>query len=222
MSFKEMPKLGFGLMRLPEKDGAIDMEAVQKMVDAYMGSGFNYLDTAEKYDCFQWAMEKKEKGQIRHFGFSYHGSPELLEQVLDKHPEVEFVQIQMNYADWNNQVVQSGKLYEILHRRGIPMIIMEPVKGGTLANLQPELEAMLKEVRPDASAASWALRFVGSLDGVMTILSGMSTQEQMADNLNTFRNFEPLTKQEKQVIQAVVQKNAGYAHDPVYILPLLL
>lgn len=74
-------------------------------------------------------MEKKEKGQIRHFGFSYHGSPELLEQVLDKHPEVEFVQIQLNYADWNNQVVQSGKLYEILHRRGIPMIIMEPVKA---------------------------------------------------------------------------------------------
>lgn len=74
-------------------------------------------------------MEKKEKGQIRHFGFSCHGSPELLEQVLDKHPEVEFVQIQLNYADWNNQVVQSGKLYEILHRRGIPMIIMEPVKA---------------------------------------------------------------------------------------------
>ena len=167
--------------------------------------GNNY-DTYEKYDCFQWAMEKKEKGQIRHFGFSYHGSPELLEQVLDKHPEVEFVQIQLNYADWNNQVVQSGKLYEILHRRGIPMIIMEPVKGGTLANLEPELDAMLKEVRPNASAASWALRFVGSLDGVMTILSGMSTQEQMADNLNTFRNFEPLTEQEKQVIQAVVQK----------------
>lgn len=281
MRFKNMPKLGFGLMRLPEKDGAIDMGAVQKMVDAYMGSGFNYFDTAyvyhggnseravkealvaryprenfylatklpawvmkgpedrdrifeeqlercgvayfdfyllhsledgnnydtyEKYDCFQWAMEKKEKGQIRHFGFSYHGSSELLEQVLDKHPEVEFVQIQLNYADWNNQVVQSGKLYEILHRRGIPMIIMEPVKGGTLANLQPDLEAMLKEVRPDASAASWALRFVGSLDGVMTILSGMSTQEQMEDNLHTFRNFEPLTEQEKQVIQAVVQK----------------
>ena len=119
---------------------------------------------------------------------------------------MEFVQIQLNYADWNNQVVQSGKLYEILHRRGIPMIIMEPVKGGTLANLEPELDAMLKEVRPNASAASWALRFVGSLDGVMTILSGMSTQEQMADNLNTFRNFEPLTEQEKQVIQAVVQK----------------
>ncbi len=281
MSFKDMPKLGFGLMRLPEKDGAIDMETVQKMVDAYMENGFNYFDTAyvyhggnseravkealvarypredfylatklpawamkgsedrdrifqeqlnrcgveyfdfyllhsledgnnydtyEKYDCFQWAMEKKEKGQIRHFGFSYHGSPELLEQVLDKHPEVEFVQIQLNYADWNNQVVQSGKLYEILHRRGIPMIIMEPVKGGTLANLEPGLEAMLKEVRPDASAASWALRFVGSLDGVMTILSGMSTQEQMADNLNTFRNFEPLTEQEQEVIKAIVKK----------------
>lgn len=151
-------------------------------------------------------MEKKEQGKIRHFGFSYHGTPELLEQVLDRHPEVEFVQIQLNYADWNNQVVQSGRLYEILHRRGIPMIVMEPVKGGMLANLQPELEELLKAVRPETSAASWALRFVGSLDGVMTILSGMSSEEQMEDNLNTFRHFEPLSEQEQQVIQTVVKK----------------
>lgn len=281
MSLANMPKLGFGLMRLPEKNGSIDAEVLANMVDIYMENGFNYFDTAyvyhggnseraikealvdrhsresfylatklpawamkgvedrdkifkeqlercgvdyfdfyllhsledgnnyntyEKYDCFQWAMEKRANGKIRHFGFSYHGTPELLEQVLDKHPEVEFVQIQLNYADWNNQVVQSGKLYEILHKRGIPMIIMEPVKGGMLANLQAELEAMMKEVHPDASMASWALRFVGSLDGVVTILSGMSTKEQMEDNLNTFCNFEPLTEQEQQVIHSVVKK----------------
>ena len=159
-------------------------------------NGKNF-DTYEKYDCFQWAMAKKAAGQIRHFGFSYHGTPELLEQVLDEHPEVEFVQIQLNYADWNNQVVQSGRLYEVLRRRGIPMIVMEPVKGGMLSNLQPELEAMLRAVRPEASPASWALRFAASLEGVATVLSGMSTPAQMAENLETFAHFEPLSERER-------------------------
>ena len=274
---KEMPKLGFGLMRLPQKDGAIDLNHVCRMVDAYMQAGLNYFDTAyvyhggnsektvkaaitERYpresfllatklpawemhvpedrdrifreqldrcgvdyfdfyllhsvedgnidtynrlDCFRWGVQKKAEGRIRHFGFSFHGSPALLEKVLDEHPEVEFVQIQLNYADWENPVVCSGKLYEILHARGIPMIIMEPVKGGTLASLTPDLEARYRVVRPEASCASWALRFVGSLDGVMTILSGMSADEQMADNLHTFTPFEPLTEQERAVVDQV-------------------
>lgn len=278
---KNMPKLGFGLMRLPEENGKIDMVQVCEMVDAYMEKGFNYFDTAyvyhggksetvvkeaiaaryprdsfyvatklpawemsgpedrdrifeeqlarcgidyfdfyllhsiedgnnydtyEKYDCFSWAVKKREEGKIRHFGFSFHGTPELLEKVLDKHPEVEFVQIQLNYLDWNNQLVHSGRLYEILHSRQIPVIVMEPVKGGTLANLEPELEGMLKEARPDASAASWALRFAGSLDGVMTILSGMSTTGQMEDNLNTFTDFEPLSEKERQILDELVKK----------------
>ena len=99
------------------------------------------------------------------------------------------MQIQLNYADWKNPVVRSGELYEILHSRNIPMIIMEPVKGGTLAALKPELEEMYRAARPAASAASWALRFVGSLPGVMTILSGMSTEEQMKDNIGSFSSF---------------------------------
>lgn len=126
-----------------------------------------------------------------------------MEKTLDAHPEVEFVQIQLNYADWENPVVRSGKLYEILHRRNIPMIIMEPVKGGTLAKLIPELEAKYKAVRPDNSIASWALRFVGSLPGVMTILSGMSSEEQMMDNIRTFSHFEPLTDAEKALVEEV-------------------
>ncbi len=282
MDIVKMPKLGFGLMRLPEKEGRIDMAHVCNMVDAYMEKeGFHYFDTAymyhggksetaakealvkrypresfylatklpawemrgeedrdrifeeqlertgagffdfyllhaledgshydiyEKYHCFQWAMEKKKEGRIRHFGFSYHGTPELLEKVLDEHPEVEFVQIQLNYADWENPAVQSGKLYEILHRRGIPVIVMEPVKGGTLAGMAPELETMLREVRPEASIASWALRFAGSLTGVATVLSGMSSEEQMKDNLDTFTNFQPLTSQEKDVLHRVVER----------------
>lgn len=281
MSLENMPKLGFGMMRLPENDGKIDMEQVCEMVDAYMATGANYFDTAyvyhggmservvkdalvarfprdsftiatklpawiinskedvekvfneqlertgagyidfyllhsledgdnyekhEKYDCFNWAMKKKEEGLIKHFGFSFHGSPALLEQILDKHPEVEFVQIQLNYADMTNPVVQSGELYDILHKRNIPMIIMEPVKGGLLANPEPELEKMFKDYNPDASAASWALRYVASLDGIATILSGMSTKEQMEDNLKTFKDFKPLNEEEKGIIDAVVKK----------------
>ena len=157
----------------------------------------------ERFDCYSWALQKKAEGKIKHFGFSFHGSPAYLTEVLDAHPEIEFVQIQLNYADWKNPVVRSGELYEILHGRGIPMIIMEPVKGGTLAQLTPELEAMYKAARPDASVASWALRFVGSLPGVMTILSGMSTEEQMADNVKTFTNFEPLTEEEQALVGKV-------------------
>ena len=273
-----MPKLGFGLMRLPEKDGVIDLDQVCRMVDAYLAAGLNYFDTAYVYhggnsekivrealakrhprdsytvatklpawcmkqeadrdrifyeqlercgldyfdfyllhsieegnngqtydrlNCFQWAMEKKAQGKIRHFGFSFHGSPEYLEQLLDAHPEVEFVQIQLNYADWENPVVQSGRLYEILRRRGIPIIVMEPVKGGNLAKLTPELEARFRAIRPDASIASWALRFVASLPGVMTVLSGMSSPEQVADNLRTFTHFEPLTDAEKAAVEDV-------------------
>ena len=281
IDIKTMPKLGFGLMRLPQKDGEIDMEQLKEMVDTYLESGFHYFDTAyvyhggksetaikealvkrhprdsfylatklpvwamkgpedkdrifqeqldkcgvdyfdfyllhsiedgskynlyKEYDCYRWGAEKKKEGKIRHFGFSFHGTPELLERILNEQPEIEFVQIQLNYADWNNPLVQSGRLYEILHRRNIPIIVMEPVKGGTLANLQPELEQMFKAEEPDASTASWALRFVGSLDGVATILSGMSSEEQMKDNLNTFRNFHPLTERERQIIDAVVKK----------------
>ena len=281
MDITKMPKLGFGLMRLPEKDGEIDLEQVCNMVDAYMEKGFNYFDTAyvyhggnsekivkealvkrypreaftvatklpawamqtkedrdkvfneqlertgleyidyyllhsvedgnnydmyEKLDCFSWGVQKKAEGKIKNFGFSYHGTPELLVEILDKHPEIEFVQIQLNYADWDNQVVHSGKLYEILHERNIPMIIMEPVKGGTLASMTPELEEIFRAARPNDSVASWALRFVGSLPGIATILSGMSTEEQMADNLKTFTNFEPLTDDEKEIIAQVTKK----------------
>ena len=278
ININEMPKIGFGLMRLPEKDGAIDIEQVSQMADAYMEAGFNYFDTAyvyhggnsekvvkeaivkrfpresftiatklpawflhsfedrdkvfeeqlarcgvdyfdyyllhsledgnnydtyEKYDCFNWGIKKREEGRIRHFGFSFHGTPELLVQVLDKHPEIEFVQIQLNYADWDNKIVHSGELYEILRDRNIPMIIMEPAKGGKLANLDDECAEILKAIRPGKSVASWAFRYVGSLPGIATILSGMSTPEQMEDNINTFKDFEPLSEEELAAIDKV-------------------
>ena len=277
----KMPKLGFGMMRLPEKDGVIDHEHVCRMVDRYMQAGRNYFDTAYvyhggrsevaarealdkrhpresfmlatklpaweikkesdiervfqeqleragvdyfdfyllhsiedgsnyetyvKYDCFSWGMKKKEEGKIKHFGFSYHGSPELLEEILDKHPEMEFVQIQLNYLDRTNPVVRSQKLYEILRDRNIPIIVMEPVRGGMLANMAPEIEAKFKARQPERSVASWALRFVGSLPGVMTILSGMSNEEQMEDNIRTFSNFEKLADDEMQIVDEVTDE----------------
>ena len=123
--------------------------------------------------------------------------------MLDTHPEVGFVQIQLNYADWNNPVVQSGRLYQILKDRGIPMIIMEPCKGGNLASLKPELEAKYKAARPDKSIASWAFRFAASLPGVMTVLSGMSKEDQMKDNIATFTRFEPLSEEDRKLIDEV-------------------
>lgn len=272
---KKMPKLGFGLMRLPEINGKIDTATVCRMVDKYLESGFNYFDTAyvyhggnserivkevlvdrhpresftlatklpawalrelsdrdrvfeeqlermgtdyidyyllhsledghnydtyERLDCFEWGKNKKAEGKIKHFGFSFHGTPELLERVLDKHPEIEFVQIQLNYADWDNKVVNSGRLYEILLERNIPMIIMEPVKGGALANVADEVKAIFMAKNPDKSVASWAMRFCASLEGIGTILSGMSNEEQMLDNLDTFVNFSPLDKEESEIL----------------------
>lgn len=284
----DVSKLGFGLMRLPEKDKEVDYEHVCRMVDKYMKAGLNYFDTAyvyhsgksevaareclvkryprdsfklatklpawcmktkedrdrifneqleragvdffdfyllhsledgnnydtyEELDCFNWGMQKKREGKITHFGFSYHGTPELLEKVLDRHPEIEFVQIQLNYADWKNPLVHSGALYGILRRRNIPMIIMEPIKGGNLASLLPEAEQILKSARPDSSIASWALRFVGSLPGIITILSGMSNDEQMDDNINTFTSFEPLSDKEMKLI--------GEVNDIMFNAPLV-
>lgn len=166
------------------------------------GNYNNYI----KYDCFEFGKRMVREGKAKHFGFSFHGSPELLEKIVDEHPEAEFVQIQLNYADWDNPVVQSGRLYEILHKRNIPMIIMEPVKGGSLANMPEDQAQILLNEEPDRSLASWALRYVASLPGVMTVLSGMSDEEQMKDNLATFTDFKPLTEHEKEVIQVLVAK----------------
>ena len=167
--------------------------------------GSNY-DTYEKLDCFNWGLKMKETGKIKHFGFSYHGSPELLVEILDKHPEMEFVQIQLNYLDRTNPVVRSEALYNILHERNIPIVVMEPVRGGMLASLTPDQEAKYKALRPDNSIASWALRYVASLPGVMTVLSGMSNEEQMDDNIKTFTDFEPITEEEMRVINEVTEE----------------
>ena len=151
----------------------------------------------EKFDCFDWLLAKKEAGLVRHAGFSYHDSPELLDKILTKHPQMEFVQLQINYLDWESEWTQSRACYEVATRHGKPVIVMEPVKGGTLANVPAEGEALLKGLEPNLSIASWAIRFVASLPNVMCVLSGMSSLEQMQDNISYMDDFEPLTEDQK-------------------------
>lgn len=272
----EMPKLGFGLMRLPRlEDGrSIDIKQCEIMTDKFLEAGMKYFDTAyvyegseeaarkflverhprdsfylanklnadswavkneaeakkeleislqrtgagyfdfyllhalsrgnvetyEKYGIWDFVKEAKEKGLIRHFGFSFHDQPELLDEILTKHPEAEFVQLQLNYGDWENPSVKSHANYEVCIKHNKPVIVMEPVKGGTLANPPQAVQNVLKAADPDASLASWAVRFAASLNQVMVVLSGMSNIAQMEDNLSYMKNFRPLSETEEEMI----------------------
>lgn len=266
-------KLGFGMMRLPQKDGKIDIEQTKEMVDLFMAASFTYFDTAwayngsedavrqalverypresyqlatknaawincktkeeaqsqlevslkqtgagyfdyyllhnlgesriqyfDQFDLWNWVQEKKKEGILRHVGFSFHSTPDELEEILIAHPEMEFVQLQINYADWENPAVCSRACYEIARKYGKPVIIMEPVKGGMLATPPQQVIDVLKQAEPDMSPDSWAVRFAADLDGVITVLSGMSNIEQMQDNLSYMKTFKKLSAQERQTI----------------------
>ena len=273
MSEQTKGKLGFGLMRLPKTDEAIDVPQVCEMVDHFLAAGFTYFDTAYVYDgsevaakaalvdrhprasytlatklhvgkcanaeearkeletslartgagyfdyyllhalmannvdkyeefgLWDFVRELKANGTIRHYGFSFHDSPELLDKLLTEHPDVDFVQLQINYADWENPEVQSRACYEVARKHGKQVVIMEPVKGGALANPPEQVKALFDAAKPGASYASWALRFAASLDGVLAVLSGMSNLEQVDDNLATMSDFQPLNDAEQKVIQ---------------------
>ena len=271
---EEIKKLGFGLMRLPQKDGKIDIEETKIMVDKFLEAGFTYFDTAWAYEgsedairqalveryprdkfilatknaawincktreeaiaqfetslkqtgagyfdfyllhnlgegrtksfddfnMWDWILDMKKQGKIKHAGFSFHSTPEELDEILTKHPEMEFVQLQINYADWENPAIKSKECYEVARKHGKPVIIMEPVKGGMLANPPEQVQEVLKQANPNVSFASWAIKFAANLDGVITVLSGMSNIQQMEDNISFMKNFAKLSDEEKQTIQ---------------------
>ncbi len=270
---EDIKKLGFGLMRLPQNDGVIDVEQTKEMVDRFMAAGFTYFDTAwayagseeaihqalveryprdsytiatknaawincktredaiaqfetsmeklgagyidfyllhnlgemrtevfEKFDLWNFVLEKKKEGLIKHIGFSFHATPEELDEILTKHPEAEFVQLQINYADWESPAIQSRGVYEVARKHGKPVVIMEPVKGGMLANPPEPVAKVLQDADPSMSCASWAIRFAASLEGVITVLSGMSNVEQMEDNLSYMKDFTGMTEADRAVI----------------------
>ena len=268
-------KLGFGCMRLKMTNDKVDYQEFNRMIDAFIASGFNYFDTAHGYidgksetairDCLvarynredyvladklsDWFFEKeediiplfekqleicgveyfdiylfhcltrnsypkhkrcnsfeiakrlKEQGKIKHIAMSFHDTADILDMILSEQPDIEAVQLQINYLDYDDPAVQSQKCYEVAVKHGKKVIVMEPVKGGKLANVPEKVETIFKEVHPDWSPASWAIRFTAGLDGVISVLSGMSNMDQLKDNMSYMKEFEPLGERELNLLK---------------------
>ena len=269
-------ELGFGYMRLPQADGRFDIEAVNKMVDAFLSHGFTFFDTAymypgseealrdslvKRYDRSQFEIATKlfisnltdpkqqreqfeislarlgieyvdfyllhdltgrnmkkayaydtwgflrqlrDQGLVKHIGFSFHGTADELDDVLQRQPEMEFVYLQINYLDWDDSKIQSRLCYEVARKHGKPIFVMEPTKGGLLAGNESESARLLKQANADASVASWAFRYVGGLEGVKLVLSGMGAISQIEDNARTFASFRPLSIEEQRMVDDAV------------------
>ncbi len=161
----------------------------------------NNVHLYDEYHIWDFVKELKAKGLIRHYGFSFHADPDLLEELLEKHPDVEFVQLQLNYADWENPGVAGRRNWEICKAHGKPVTVMEPVKGGVLADPIPTVKAVFDEFGNGLSYASWAIRYIASMDNILTVLSGMSSLAQMEDNLSYMRDFKPLNEAEREAIR---------------------
>ena len=163
--------------------------------------GVEHYKKFKELDCFNWIRDKKEKGLVKKIGFSFHDSADFLEKVLNEYPWFDFVQLQINYLDWDSHGIQSRKCYETATRHGLPIIAMEPVKGGTLANPPEEVKKIFERHSPGMSPSSWAIRFAASLDNVFMVLSA-----QLLDNTGYMMNFKPLSEEEKKIVGEAVDK----------------
>ena len=270
----DISAIGFGAMRLPQKDGEPDIEKTQKMVDYAMEHGINYYDTAwfyhggkselavgevmKKYsrdsyyladkmplrvlkdksevipifeeqlqkcqtdyfdfylahninkreweilkECnvYEQLLEKKHEGKIKYLGFSIHDTPELLEEVVSTY-KWDFVQLPINPIDW--KALDAKRQYEIATKAGLPVVVMNPLKGGQLSTLNEKAVEMLKAVNPEVSPSSWSLRYSASLPNVFVVLSGMTEFEHVTDNVKTFTNFKPLSDKEQEVLASAI------------------
>lgn len=164
----------------------------------------NY-DKYKELEMFEWLQERKACGDVKHIGFSFHDDAAFLDELLNDHPEVEFVQLQINYLDWESEDVQSRKCYEVACKHGKKVLIMEPVKGGTLANVSTMVKDVFTAYDEQASVASWAIRYAASLENVFMVLSGMSNMEQVLDNTSYMMHFQPLNAEEYACIDEVVK-----------------
>ncbi|WP_292474124.1 aldo/keto reductase [Methanosphaera sp.] len=166
-------------------------------VSAFSEAGFVGVNS------FEFALEKKKEGKIKHLGFSTHANAEYIENIIKEHPELEFIQLQINYLDWENDAIESKKCYEVARKYNLPILIMEPLKGGFLVNIPEEAEKLIKEYN-DEEPVTWALKYVSSLDGVFMVLNGVSNIEQMEQNIQIMDNLEEITDEEIEIISKVV------------------
>lgn len=152
------------------------------------------------FGAFDFVRRLKEEGRVKHIGFSFHDKAELLDEILTKYPQMEYVQLQLNYLDWEDASVQSRLCHEVAIKHNKPVIVMEPVKGGSLAHIPEEAAALLKQSAPDMSIASWAIRFAASAGDIMVVLSGMSDMAQLEDNMSYMDDFIPMNQSEREIV----------------------